>query len=681
MKRIIIALAVLGLLLSARTATGAGVNGRSMTGKSTELRTDIHGKVLPGNVMLFYLGDCETATGWTALSNDTTTIAVGTNHVEGTYSLSYAKVNGTANTTLGAVYATLSADENARWPDRPYSVNITDVVQNNGLLVGSVYVSALTNVAYAFIRIGTSSAAYNEYRLADSEMAVGWNQFRVPLNRPTSVTGAGLDSDALAYIVLGVGFDAETDALAGILWDNVGVSYTTPVVASLEPITRAILSAIMTAVQYIDDIVKVDDAAFTPGTSKIAVVGYTFDDVSPDSVNEGDAGAGRISANRCQYFNLRDGAGGEYGQHVDQYGRAEVMPFELAILDACDSATGWTAYGNDTDNLDTSTNHVQGTLGLSFDKVDGAAGTTTAGAYRTISSTDISKYLGCGGILGTSIYISSLTDVDYAFLRIGTDTTNYAEWRVQDDDLVAGWNSAVFQLCQPYSITGNGHNTAAITHVGIGVVFDGEDDALAEIVFDPVAVSSGQHVRTSIATATSIATPNINLHRVGGQPVDTGAGNIGNATQRVTIATDDANLATIAGWNNSGDAGVDIAAQTLTAVKISDDASANAEGNPIYAQTVNPVFDDSDTANCVAITGGSVQFTMPGNDGYWLCANGGTAYVYCAANPTVTTAVGNFTTIVGDGQCKPGREYPSAKCAVIGAVAGGFICFEAYDYN
>lgn len=42
----------------------------------------------------------------------------------------------------------------------------------------------------------------------------------------------------------------------------------------------------------------VDDAAFTPGTSKVVMIGAEFDDAGPDSVDEGDAGAIRMSAAR-----------------------------------------------------------------------------------------------------------------------------------------------------------------------------------------------------------------------------------------------------------------------------------------------------------------------------------------------------------------------------------------------
>lgn len=60
-----------------------------------------------------------------------------------------------------------------------------------------------------------------------------------------------------------------------------------------------------------------DDAAFTPGTSSVTPMGATFDDVTPDSVNEGDIGAPRMSANRVLYGTIRDAAGNERGANVN----------------------------------------------------------------------------------------------------------------------------------------------------------------------------------------------------------------------------------------------------------------------------------------------------------------------------------------------------------------------------
>lgn len=68
-----------------------------------------------------------------------------------------------------------------------------------------------------------------------------------------------------------------------------------------------------------------DDAAFTVAVDDgVPVFGF-FNDVTPDSVNEGDAGAVRMSANRNLYVTLRDAAGNERGLNVDASGRITVL--------------------------------------------------------------------------------------------------------------------------------------------------------------------------------------------------------------------------------------------------------------------------------------------------------------------------------------------------------------------
>lgn len=54
----------------------------------------------------------------------------------------------------------------------------------------------------------------------------------------------------------------------------------------------------VTALQLIDDTVYTDDAAFTPGTSKVLGVGAQADETATDSVDEGDIGALRMTLTR-----------------------------------------------------------------------------------------------------------------------------------------------------------------------------------------------------------------------------------------------------------------------------------------------------------------------------------------------------------------------------------------------
>lgn len=82
--------------------------------------------------------------------------------------------------------------------------------------------------------------------------------------------------------------------------------------------------AALTALQLIDDAIVADDAAFTPATTKVMMAGFEYDDSTPDSVNEGDAGAARMSANRNVYVQIRDAAGNERGLNVDASGNVAV---------------------------------------------------------------------------------------------------------------------------------------------------------------------------------------------------------------------------------------------------------------------------------------------------------------------------------------------------------------------
>lgn len=52
------------------------------------------------------------------------------------------------------------------------------------------------------------------------------------------------------------------------------------------------------AIEIIDDAIVTDDAAFTPGTTKVLMSGFQADETSSDSVNEGDAGAARMTLDR-----------------------------------------------------------------------------------------------------------------------------------------------------------------------------------------------------------------------------------------------------------------------------------------------------------------------------------------------------------------------------------------------
>lgn len=129
--------------------------------------------------------------------------------------------------------------------------------------------------------------------------------------------------------------------------------------------------------------VKTDDAAFTPGTDPVVPIGATLDDSGTDSVNEGDAGALRMSANRNLYSQIRDAAGNERGANVNSSNELLVAVSSLP-------------------------SHAVTNAGTFATQVDGAALTSLQlidDAVATVASAITSKGLAAAGTDGTNARI------------------------------------------------------------------------------------------------------------------------------------------------------------------------------------------------------------------------------------------------------------------------------------
>jgi hypothetical protein len=113
--------------------------------------------------------------------------------------------------------------------------------------------------------------------------------------------------------------EADTDASitgTAVLWED--GSDTLRAVSAAKPLPVSCGDCSGTGVSH------VDDAAFTAATDDVVPAAGVFDDTSPDSVNEGDAGALRMSGNRNLYVTIRDAAGNERGLNVNASGQIEV---------------------------------------------------------------------------------------------------------------------------------------------------------------------------------------------------------------------------------------------------------------------------------------------------------------------------------------------------------------------
>lgn len=152
----------------------------------------------------------------------------------------------------------------------------------------------------------------------------------------------------------------------------------------------------------------------------------------------------------------------------------------------------WTVLGNDTITLATSAEHVFGTKSLSFAKTDGAANTVIAGIQDTITSIDLTRFGPAAGI-EVMMQVSSIANVDKAFVRLGTDLSNYNEWQLDDSEITAGvWTFKRILLSASENVVGNGWDSSAVTYIAVGTIHDLETDALAAILFDSVFMIGAQ---------------------------------------------------------------------------------------------------------------------------------------------------------------------------------------------
>lgn len=244
------------------------------------------------------------------------------------------------------------------------------------------------------------------------------------------------------------------------------------------------------------------------------------------------------------------GADGDYHPlTVDSHGGQHTTPEHVNELDELDDHTAWAILGNDTANLATNTqHHVASTASVQFDKVDGAANTVFAGIDQTIAAHNLSIYH-IHESVHVATYISDTSQIDYMFIRLGTDNANYNEWRIDGEVLMAGkWNlvKVSFGAPDPAGATGTGINPSAVTYLAIGYAFDLQNQTLANIRFNHLSVHSSQHTSSDITAEVSstVSSPNV-IVRAWGNAVDTNQGNAGNNTLRVAIADDDTNLAAI----------------------------------------------------------------------------------------------------------------------------------------
>lgn len=382
--------------------------------------------------------------------------------------------------------------------------------------------------------------------------------------------GAGVEATALRVTVA-------TDSTGVLTVDGT-------VTANLSTTDNTVLDNIATSVASIDTNLggtHVDDAAFTAGTSDGVPVFAMFDDTTPDSVDEGDAGIVRMSANRNMYSTIRDAAGNERGVNVDASNNLNVIESNISGVIGTDgsagpasvlSVGGTEAGGNIQEITVDSDGHLQ------VDVLSGASGGTASAVDSNNSSTATlgisAAFTGTGTDVTSYSSVSVIVHSDVASATDGlsmewsSDNTN---WDLSTQHTIAAGSGESFVIPRVaqffrvvYTNGGTGQTTfrleTILNNFGVSgeieeldVALDDKDMALTTRAVLAANNGSGYvNIDSTVAGNLKVALEEndagnltTNTVQIGGTAVSTGNGATDTGTQRVTLSSDSTGVLSI----------------------------------------------------------------------------------------------------------------------------------------
>jgi len=170
--------------------------------------------------------------------------------------------------------------------------------------------------------------------------------------------------------------------------------------------------------------------------------------------------------------------------------------FQLRTIDKMYDSSVWTALSDDTTNLASSALRITGKYSLEFDKANGSANGTIAGASRAVKLNTETDGMQLFDKVVFAIYLSALTDVASCHIKLGTDASNNMQWTIADTALNTGWTVCDAVVGEPSAMNGTGWDPTNITYMEVGVTFDAQDDILADIKVDSVALVPCRYTTT-----------------------------------------------------------------------------------------------------------------------------------------------------------------------------------------
>ena len=170
------------------------------------------------------------------------------------------------------------------------------------------------------------------------------------------------------------------------------------------------------------------------------------------------------------------------------------MQNDFLVLETMDDYTDWSALSDETTAIASSTNHVTGTTAVSFDKVANGDNVAAGAIVKTVVYDDIFHLWRPQDYINWLFYLSVKTYTANAFIRLGTDASNYNEWIYLDASMTAArWNICQARLGNCVVSVGNGWNPSNVDYLVVGTYFDGADDTLTGtdgMVIDRIYLSS-----------------------------------------------------------------------------------------------------------------------------------------------------------------------------------------------
>lgn len=150
--------------------------------------------------------------------------------------------------------------------------------------------------------VSSAGDAVWSWHLLNGAQAINQTFAGVLATTGNGASGTGVQRVTIANDSTGiVGLAAGTNAI-GKLTSNTGVTIGAVEIAAAQTLATVTTVGTVTTCSTLTNITNwgniVDDAAFTPGTTRVLMAGFEADEASIDSVDEGDGGAARMTLDR-----------------------------------------------------------------------------------------------------------------------------------------------------------------------------------------------------------------------------------------------------------------------------------------------------------------------------------------------------------------------------------------------